>query len=102
MNQFSSPFSLISQLAALINAPLFYFFIITYSGVAAPPPPLPKKAKSGVSYREFRRVALTQPVCDTSDFESAMVASIQHQQSGSSTSYYATAVERTLLPSGPW
>ena len=102
MNQFSSPFSFISQLAALINAPLFYFFIIIYSGVAAPPPPLPKKAKSGVSYREFRRVALTQPVCDTSDFESAMVASIQHQQSGSSTSYYATAVERTLLPSGPW
>lgn len=100
MNQFTSPFFYLS--AGCLNKCSSFLFFIVYSGVAAPPPSLPKKAKSGVSYREFRRVARMQLVCDTSDFESALVASIQHQQSGSSTSYYATAVERTLLPSGPW
>lgn len=67
-----------------------------------PPPLPPKEPPKGVSYREFRQISNQQPSCDISDFESALIASIQHQQSGASTSCYATAVGGSFLPEGPW
>ena len=82
---------------------LFFFLWLLGVATAPPPPPeKPKKKASGLSYREFRRIAREQAVCDTSDFEKALIASIQHQQSGNSTSCYATAVQKSLLPNGPW
>jgi len=80
------------------------FFLLWLLGVATAPLPPPEKTKkkaSGPSYLEFRRVAREQAVCDTSDFKKALIASIQHQQSGNSTSCYDTAVKKSLLPNGP-